>query len=611
MIRPSALKSLTSSVARIGAALLFSVTLLTACGGGSSADMKRTAEAGHSRAYALNVAAAGSRAAEAVVASPTELQVLSVVKVAKVRISRTVFEYSFQVRVHNPGSVAYDNVVLRLASVDAGASIRDDTVAMGSIPAGAELLSEDTVVIRQDRLQGFDPAAWVWQIDATPVAVPALEFNLAYQAAPADNPMKGLVSYRPAGGGRARDFPYSLEWFHIALKDVQTGYNTFDWTLLDQQIADVAARGKQVVFSTYLDYPRHEPGTPAFLAELTDPPLIKNDYDYNGNGQNGAARSYSPDYTDPRLQLAVLNYIAALGARYDNDPRVAFISAGLIGFWGEWHTFPMNEWVNVPGFMEDVLRSYDAAFKNKFIIAREPKSGVRSDWPRLGYSDGSFAYQTNGPTSWHFWPKLTTAGLSDLWQTRPIGGEVYPGLGPCIWKDPTCSPLGQEFDLSVTTTKASWVVANGTFLNNEEHQWSEADLQRATASAQRLGYTLHIPRASVVPPRSGQALAGTVFVENRGVAPFYYPWQVRIAVMDASGTVSQWPISADLRSVLPGTPGSWNFEVTDPGLAAGTYKLLIGVANPMTGGKPLRFANTTQDQDQNGWLTLGSFEVTP
>jgi hypothetical protein len=32
-----------------------------------------------------------------------------------------------------------------------------------------------------------------------------------------------------------------------------------------------------------------------------------------------------------------MGFIAALGRRYDGDSRIGFITAGLLGGWGEWH----------------------------------------------------------------------------------------------------------------------------------------------------------------------------------------------------------------------------------------------------------------------------------
>ena len=52
---------------------------------------------------------------------------------------------------------------------------------------------------------------------------------------------------------------------------------------------------------------------------------------------------HTPDYEDTRLREAIGRFIAALGRRYDGDPRIGFITAGLLGAGGEWHTHPHTE----------------------------------------------------------------------------------------------------------------------------------------------------------------------------------------------------------------------------------------------------------------------------
>ncbi len=433
--------------------------------------------------------------------------------------------------------------------------------------------------------------------DSSPAAPapsePGQVFSLTYMAAPADNPLKGFVPY--AG---THSFPHSMEWFYIPLKDIQTDYNRFDWRKFDSQLDAIAARGHQAVFRIYLDYPDHAYGVPDFLSGVA-----KNAYTDNGNGKK--ATSYSPDYNDPKLQRAILSCIAALGARYDKDPRIAFITAGILGFWGEWHSYPHQDWNGSPAFMKQILDAYEHAFPNTLILAREPKSGVPMKRPRLGFHDDSFAYTTLAPTPWHFWPKVTAAGLQDCWQTAPIGGEIRPEVQGHIWDETPGTPAGQGYDLCVATTHASWMMAHGAFSNRMEPE----QRQRAIAGAQSLGYSLFVSTASVDALTSTQALKGSVTLDNRGVAPFYYPWTVQMAALDAAGKLTAWPIEGDLRTVLPATPRTWAFQIPKHGLAPGSYTLLIGVMNPLRGGHPLKFANSTQDQHLQGWLSVGSFTV--
>ena len=412
---------------------------------------------------------------------------------------------------------------------------------------------------------------------------------MVYAAAPADNPLKGFMPY---AGSYA--FAHSLEWFYIPWSALQTDYSTFSWAELDRRLSEIAARGHQAVFRVYLDYPGSAYGVPAFLSHVPKQA-------YSGSGP-----SFSPDYANADLQRALLNFITAFGARYDGDPRVGFITAGLLGFWGEWHTYPYN-WMASPAFMNQVLDAYERAFPRTLILAREPKSGVRMDRPRLGFHDDSFAYSTIGSTSWHFWPSLQAAGLAQVWQTRPIGGEVRPEVQSCVWNTPTCTPAGQDFGLSVATTHASWMLNNYVFSNslNAEQQ------ARATEGARSMGYILHAPTAKLEPVLATGVLRGSVTVENRGVAPFYYPWTVRLGVLDGQGRLRSWPMTWDLRAALPNTPTTWGFELAGHGLAAGSYTLLVGVPNPLAGGRPLRFANSAQDQNIDGWLSLGQFTIRP
>ena len=51
----------------------------------------------------------------------------------------------------------------------------------------------------------------------------------------------------------------------------------------------------------------------------------------------GYGKGFSPDYENPVFQEAHQALLAALGARYKEDPQVAFIQLGSLGHWGEWH----------------------------------------------------------------------------------------------------------------------------------------------------------------------------------------------------------------------------------------------------------------------------------
>ena len=66
----------------------------------------------------------------------------------------------------------------------------------------------------------------------------------------------------------------------------------------------------------------------------------------------------SPDYDHPQMVVAMERFVSAFGKRYNNNPSVAFIQLGLLGFWGEWHTYPHEEWFASEKTQRRIIRAY-------------------------------------------------------------------------------------------------------------------------------------------------------------------------------------------------------------------------------------------------------------
>src|SRR6478735_2583960 len=86
-------------------------------------------------------------------------------------------------------------------------------------------------------------------------AFPALPAHaLAYAPSPLDNPLKGFAPLYSPGKTYANKFPHSMEWSYFALNDLMKGPETFDWTLIEQMLDEVAGRGRQSVIRVYMEY---------------------------------------------------------------------------------------------------------------------------------------------------------------------------------------------------------------------------------------------------------------------------------------------------------------------------------------------------------------------
>jgi hypothetical protein len=445
-------------------------------------------------------------------------------------------------------------------------------------------------------------ARWVALVLLTRLAAGAAEVRpLSYAAAPPDNPLKGFLPYT----GTYTNFPHSLEWFYLPLNAVLIGSNQFDWTPLETRLNAIAARGHHAVFRFYLDYPTLPTGIPPYLL---DAGLVTRGYDDHGN--HGV--SVSPDYENPLLRAALTNFIHHFGAAYDGDPRIGFLTVGLLGFWGEWHTYPYwnppSNWFASVTVQNEVLDAYQAAFTRTRWLLRQPY-GTRPGQRPMGYHDDSFAHSTMDPPAWHFLGALKAAGETNKWRTQPIGGEVRPELQSCLWETnlADCPISAQDFNQCVDATHVTWLLNHGAFAPG----FTGAKRERAIAGARRLGYEFHVAQITWAPQ------PGTVNVSlalrNLGVAPFYYDWPVELAaLLDDGSLVRRWSTPWTLRGLAPAPTNSlWNIALPAGEFPEGVFVLALRVVNPLPNGKPLRFANATQDQHRPGWLTLGRFHVLP
>ncbi|MFC5405542.1 hypothetical protein [Cohnella soli] len=480
--------------------------------------------------------------------------------------------------------------------------------------------------------------------------------KLAYKQAPIDNPLKGFMPFLDAGkegfykiGDDWRDrpsqMPYSMEFFYEPLSEVMKGPNKFDWSHFDKQLNEIASRGHQAVFRFYVDYPNKPSGIPKYLL---DGGLQTREYADFDNGKE--AKSVSPNWDDPNLISAFENFSAALGKRYDGDPRVGFIMIGLIGFWGEWHTWPYDGWtpktddkgnelkdekgetVRLANWMPSeanqkrVLDAMDKAFNHTRLIVRYPIANdtFKTKNYDIGYHDDSFAFQTlplsMGGQDWHFWGRTITAGDTEFWKTRPMGGEMRPEIQVPMWNNdppkyydpakPIDGAQGEDFYTAVNLTHASFMMNQGVF----QVPMSGVPLKRAKEGSRSLGYEYRVAK-TYLDGASGKLKVGAE-IENLGVAPFYYDWQVELAAKSGGKIVKKWSVNWKIGGILPNDSSGVNsvlFQSTaqNPKLAKGSYEIAMRVVNPLekSNAKAVKFMFANASQNANGWLSLGQVKI--
>lgn len=431
-------------------------------------------------------------------------------------------------------------------------------------------------------------------------------FQLAPAASPADNPLKGLVPYSAANVDR---FPHSLEFDYLKFSDLMVGPNAFDWQPLESRLDLIASRGCQAVLRIWIEYPNQASGLPQFLRDAGVEVTI-----WTNNEERPPTKNITPNYDDERLVEAVERFIAEFGRRYDGDKRLGFLTAGLLGAWGEWHSWPRSELFASKATQMRVLTAYKQAFRKTPILLRYPAGSgnqnyaANDDLP-FGYHDDSFAWGTldtgNTDDSWFFMSLLANAGDKALnkWKQHPIGGEIRPEIWGQIFDAKPTHQQAQDFALCVQQTHASWLLDSGMF----NTQPTKDRIRRATLEVQKMGYDFYVRSARIDRQISTQ-IDIELEVLNNGVAPFYYTWPLELAAISADGKILNiYPVDWKLIGILPSTsPHSLKSSLLTRELPEQSKKLGLRVVNPLLHGKQLKFANADQDADVTGWLTLGT-----
>ncbi|MEV0386418.1 DUF4832 domain-containing protein [Nonomuraea sp. NPDC050643] len=478
---------------------------------------------------------------------------------------------------------------------------------------------------------------------APPTPDPSLTVHpLTAADGPVDNPLKGFARFYSPGGDQNQGYPHSLTWTYFGLSEVMTNAGncgSYDWSPVDSALNESASYGNQVALRFYMEYPGGSGSHPANAI----PRCFDGHVTYRNNAYWGTT---SPDYDNAYLLTAVQNFIAAFGARYDGDPRIGFIHTGIVGLWGEWHTWPYDtdtgdgypDYMPTDAHGAQILQAYDNAFDTTKLEVRYPGaggSGARN--LRIGYHDDSFCYREGSPLAGVTLPQsLGGAGYSQLqraldqgvenkWITDSMGGEVRPEIQSqafSYW--PGGSGQVDDMRACIELEHATWMI-------NEQSSGYAAGDPKVAAAVRLMGYDLSVTNAYYNDVASGTAKVG-VQIGNDGVAPFYYPWTVTLGLKNSAGSVvKSWDTPWDLRTVMPRRIRAfpdWNVGA-DPtyrdfghlqyfattvnlsGVAGGAYQLVMRVKNPLeavsANARKLRFANATQNAD--GWLGLGSMAV--
>ncbi len=376
-------------------------------------------------------------------------------------------------------------------------------------------------------------------------------------------PLKGIVFWpdqakdqKNLQGSISLEFSYCLPC--AVVKGKTDGKINYDWSSFEKMLDDIASRGHQAIVRFRIEYPsetiENAPNCTEGVKGATAVPLyIKANKSYTetfNKDAGGDGPTYYADWRSEELKWFYKQFYTDFAAKYDSDPRIAFVQAGF-GHWAEYHIYgtTLKLDTNFAGknYQSEFLRhldtlfaetpwsiSIDAADKNYTPIAgNKTLLGLK-----FGLFDDSFMHkehdiaQGDGDNEKN-WQVIG----ENRWQTSPAGGEIsyYEDKDQHEFLNPA-GLYGVTWEDAAAKYHMTYVIGNDA----PEGKYATKD--RVYEASSYAGYKFEITGYAV------NKVSAAVRVKNVGIAPLYH---------NAYVTVKGVRSKTSLKGLLPGKEATY------------------------------------------------------
>ena len=343
-------------------------------------------------------------------------------------------------------------------------------------------------------------------------------------------PMTGLVLWPDQAADLDATYrdAISMEFMYCLPCRVVTGKEggeiQYDWTYLENILNDIGSRNHQAILRFRYEYPGSEEVDPNNPGTTAVPQYIKNLPDYNetfNDTEDGP--TYYADWTNDELRWFTKQFFRDFGARYNDDPRIAFLEIGF-GHWSEYHIYgtALNLGTNFPSkdyqeeFFEEVAEnmripwaiSIDAADYEYSPFVETPMLMDMS----FGLFDDSFMHAEHeiGSGDGYNEQCWNLIGQGTRWQKGPCGGEIsyYEESDQYNFLNPA-GMYGHTWEEQAAKYHISFMIAN------DAPEGPYGTPERFKQASLATGY--HFKVLDVVT----DADSTLILVTNTGIAPIY------------------------------------------------------------------------------------------
>jgi hypothetical protein len=435
------------------------------------------------------------------------------------------------------------------------------------------------------------------------------------------NPGKGWVLYfDPRAHTAASLAAGAVGYVRVDWALVEPEEGAFDWAPLEDIVEAFARRGKPCALGvmTANQHSARQYVTPRWVFDAGAPSIAV-------EGLNVPELVVPESFEDEVFLDRLEAFAAAFGARYDGDPRIAWVDIRSYGNWGEGHIWPWEDEgvrpISGEGLRKHVQLYLDAFPRTRLVLpwgkeryrdvydwAGDHGVGLRREGV-LGNSDGRETALVLGRAPGVFEFYLT--------QYTVVRDRALPGL---FWRtfpdhvdgapDDPAEAFAVALEAAVEKGHPSYVSLGGWMqapsLDAAVMAEEQADLVARLTN--RMGYHLRVSRL-VTPPVFERGRPATVAITwaNAGVANIYVPCHVAFALLDEEGEVRArvWCEDCDPGSWAPDTSVTESLELTFDAdrVTPGEYQLAVGLFTDTASEAPaIRLAN--EGRNERGWLPL-------
>lgn len=386
----------------------------------------------------------------------------------------------------------------------------------------------------------------------------------------------------------------------------------YNWAPVDTFLAACAGRGQRGSFRVI-----------TMNGETYGPHCVPTWVLAAGATINDGVLDDEPEYRNRWYQLHWGRFVDALAARYDGDPRIAFVDISGYGRYNEWQANPNSsdtpttadyqcrihlihafvggagttKVLEADGTTEGTLTYSHRGFQHTQLLMPygglwEPTRYVLDNYPHVGFRNDALF----GTAATLALFQLIGHGVTDRWQTAPVVFEAGSDIG----YGPGTHPAAVEL---LAGMHASILHENNTLIDQPA--------ALATICAP-LGYRYRCSQVrtpDTVP--AGSPLAVETTWTNTGLARAYprmgHHFAVTVALAGAGGTVvARWEGGQGLVDLLPGQGLVVTAWMSAP--QAGEYTVLVGVVDQVTGQRILLPLNDGGRGDH--WYPAGTITST-